>query len=445
MANSPNDPRENSIMSEDLEVENSIYSFIASLFGSNRSITGNGTRETLRQVGKILPDLNIVEVASGTEVFDWTVPDEWNIKDAWVKDSSGNKVIDFNKSNLHIVNYSIPFNGEVTLTELKKHLFTLPEQPDLIPYVTSYYERKWGFCLPHHDYIKLKDEKYSVKIDSTLEPGFLSFGELIIKGQTEEEILLSTYICHPSMANNELSGPGLTTFIAKHLIEQEKKPRFTYRILFIPETIGAITYLSMHKDEMRKNVVAGYVVTCIGDPGPFSFLQTRRENTLTDRVTVHALKHSGKKYKLYDYLERGSDERQYNFPGIDLPVGSLMRSKYREYPEYHTSADNMDFITKEALGESYHMYLRCLEIIEKNQQYLTTGFCEPRLSKYNLYANRGEKKPDKSVLTILDILNYCDGEHDCLWIADKLNIPVWHLDEYFDVLLKHRLITNIDN
>lgn len=422
-----------------------IYSLIGDLFYICRSITGNGVRQTLKQLLEILPGLKVIEVPSGTKVFDWTVPDEWNIKDAWVKDSKGKKVIDFQKSNLHIVNYSIPFRGEMTLEELKKHLYTLPEQPELIPYVTSYYQRRWGFCLGYNQYKALDDDKYLVEIDSTLEPGFLSLGELIIKGQTEKEILLSTYICHPSMANNELSGPCITAFIAKHLLESPKRNHYTYRILFLPETIGAITYLSMHLEEMKRNVVAGYVVTCIGDPGPFSFLQTRVENTITDRATIHALKHSGEKYKLYNYLERGSDERQYNFPGVDLPVGSLMRSKYREYPEYHTSGDNMDFVTEEALEKSFEMYLRCLEILEKNHVYMVTGCCEPRLDKYNLYPERGTNKPDDSVFRLLNILNYCDGNHDLLSIADRLDIPIWELYGDVDILLENKLIHRISN
>lgn len=427
----------------DSTIGKGIYNLVKKLFPICRSITGNGVRETLRHISEILPGFQIIEIPSGTEVFDWKVPDEWNIKDAWVKDSSGNKIVDFKKSNLHIVNYSIPFEGEVTLKELKRHLYTLPDQPDVIPYIASYYEKKWGFCLTYSDYKNLKDVKYYVKVDSTLKPGSMTYGELIIEGQTNKEVLLSTNICHPSMANNELSGPALTTFLAKHLLEQKSRPYYTYRILFLPETIGSIAYLRLHHEEMTKNVVAGYVVTCIGDPGHFSYLQTRRENTLVDRVTIHALKHSTKEYKLYDYLERGSDERQYNYPGIDLPVGSLMRSKYREYPEYHTSRDNLDFVTPEALDDSLKMYMKCIDVFERNHLYMVTTHCEPQLSKYDLYPERGAQKPAESVFRLMNILNYCDGEHDLLWIADRLNSPIWELYGDVDILLKNKLINRI--
>ena len=278
------------------ELDKQMYKLIKRLFPICRSITGNGVRKTLSIIQEEIP-IDQKEIASGTKVFDWTVPDEWNIKDAYVKDEKGNRIIDFKKSDLHIVGYSIPFRGKLSLKELKEHLYTLPEQPELIPYITSYYKKIWGFCLAHNVYKKLKKGIYEVNIDSTLQPGSLTYGELIIKGKTDEEILISTYICHPSLANNELSGPVISTYLAKYLLNRNEKARYTYRIIFIPETIGSISYLSLHKDHLKKNVVGGYVVTCIGDPGPFSYLQTRQENTLIDRVTIHALKNSEKEYK----------------------------------------------------------------------------------------------------------------------------------------------------
>ena len=421
------------------ETGQSMYSLAERLFPICRSITGNGVRKTLSIIQEKIPIIQ-KEIASGTKVFDWTVPDEWNIKDAYVKDEKGNRIIDFRKSNLHIVGYSIPFKGKLSLKELKEHLYTLPEQPEVIPYVTSYYKKRWGFCLAHNFYKKLKKGIYEVNIDSTLQPGFLTYGELIIKGKTDKEILISTYICHPSLANNELSGPVVSTYLAKYLLNRKEKTRYTYRIIFIPETIGSISYLSLYKGYLKKNVVGGYVITCIGDPGLFSYLQTRQENTLIDRVTIHALKHSEKDYKIYNYLERGSDERQYNSPGIDLPIGSLMRTKYRRYPEYHTSADNLNFITPKALFESLEMYKLCIKILEKNFKYITTMPCEPQLEKRGLYPTLSIKTSGNSVRDMMDILAYCDGKNDLLNIAEKINRPIWTLFPIVEQLLNNNLL-----
>lgn len=416
-----------------------MYKLVKRLFPICRSITGNGVRKTLNIIQEKIP-ITQKEIASGTKVFDWTVPDEWNIKDAYVKDEKGNRIIDFKKSNLHIVGYSIPFRGKLSLKELKEHLYTLPEQPEVIPYITSYYKRRWGFCLTHNFYKKLKKGIYEVNIDSTLQPGSLTYGELIIKGKTDEEILISTYICHPSLANNELSGPVISTYLAKYLLNRKEKPRYTYRIIFIPETIGSISYLSLHKDHLKKNVIGGYVVTCIGDPGPFSYLQTRQENTLIDRVTIHALKNSEKEYKIYNFLERGSDERQYNSPGVDLPIGSLMRTKYGRYPEYHTSADNLDFITSKALFESLEMYKLCINILEKNFKYVTTIPCEPQLGKRGLYPTLSTKTSGKSVRDMMNLLAYCDGKNELLYIAEKINRPIRSLFPIVEQLMNNKLI-----
>jgi len=421
------------------EMGQSMYSLVKKLFPICRSITGNGVRKTLSIIQEKIP-IDQKEIASGTKVFDWTVPDEWNIKDAYVKDEKGNRIIDFKKSNLHIVGYSVPFKGKLSLKELKKHLYTLPEQPEIIPYITSYYKKRWGFCLADNDYKQLKEGMYEVNIDSTLQLGSLTYGELIIKGKTDEEILISTYICHPSLANNELSGPVVSTYLAKYLLDRKEKLRYTYRIIFIPETIGSIAYLSLQKDHLKKNVVGGYVVTCIGDPGSFSYLQTRQENTLIDRVTVHALKNSDKEYKIYNFLERGSDERQYNSPGIDLPIGSLMRTKYGRYPEYHTSADNLNFVTPKALFESLEMYKLCINILEKNYKYITTIPCEPQLGKRGLYPTLSTKTSGKSVRDMMNLLAYCDGKNDLLWLADKIDRPIWSLFAIIEQLVNNNLI-----
>ena len=421
------------------KIGNEIYTLIKRLYPICRSITGDGNRKTLNIIKEYI-SLDVHEVPSGTKVFDWTVPKEWNIEDAYIKNSKGEKIIDFQKSNLHIVGYSVQFEGEMTLSELKEHLYTLPDQPDLIPYVTSYYKKIWGFCLSHNDFKQLKDDKYFVKVDTTLKDGSLTYGELIIKGETDKEVLISTYICHPSMANNELSGPVITTFLAKYLLEQKDKPYYTYRIVFIPETIGSVTYLSKYKDKLKDKVVGGYVITCVGNPGGFSYLKTRAENTLTDRITIHVLNNSNKKYKLYDFLSRGSDERQYNSPGIDLPIGSLMRSKYGEYPEYHTSGDNMNFVTSEALAESLEMYIKCLKAIEMNKKYKTTVFCEPQLGKRGLYPTLSKKGNYYYVHDMMNVLAYSDGNHDLLWIAEKLGKTIWELDSIVNKLLQYNLL-----
>jgi len=414
-----------------------MYNLMGKLFPICRSITGNGVRETLKIINDLIP-LDIHEVPSGTKVFDWEIPDEWNIKDAYVKDENGKRVIDFHNSNLHVVGYSIPYEGKLNLNELSGHLYTLPDQPDLIPYVTSYYKRDWGFCLAHKDFLNLKDNLYDVKIDSTLKPGSLSYGELIIPGESDEEILISTYICHPSMANNELSGPVVATFLARELLN--RKLRFTYRFVFVPETIGSIAYLSKNLDHMKKKVVAGYVITCVGDPGNFSYLSTKEENTLPDRVALHVLKNSADEYKVYPFLDRRSDERQYNAPGIDLPVGSLMRTKYGSYPEYHTSGDNLDFVTPEALRGSLDIYLRCIETLENNRIYKTTVLGEPQLGKRGLYSNVSFKGSAKPARIMKDFLAYCDGENDLVCIADRIDCPVWDLVPIADKLLFHEIL-----
>ena len=391
----------------DLGVE--MHSLMRTLFPICRSITGNGVRQTLNIIKKIIP-ITIHEVSSGTKVFDWEIPNEWNIKDAYVKDENGNRVIDFRKSNLHVVGYSVPVDKWITLSELQDNLHSLPEQPNAIPYVTSYYKKYWGFCISHDERLKLKDGKYHVFIDSTLEKGSLTYGEYIIKGETEQEVFLSTYICHPSMANNELSGPVVAAFIGKWLASQPR--RYTYRIIFIPETIGSITYLSQHLEELRENVLVGFNLSCIGDDKAYSYVASPYEKTRADKVASNVLSFKHPDFIKHSFLNRGSDERQYCSPGVDLPLVTLCRSLYGKYPEYHTSLDNLDFVTEEGLLGGYELVKDCIYVIENNRSFRVICYGEPQLGKRGLYPNMNTKKSRKLVITMLDFITYSDGTND---------------------------------
>jgi len=407
------------------------------LFPICRSITGNGVRQTLEIISKHIP-IKEEEVLSGTKVFDWTVPNEWNITDAHVMNEAGEKVIDFKKNNLHVVSYSIPVDKEMSLEELDAHLYSLEDRPDAIPYVTSYYQERWGFCLTHNERKKLKKGKYQVVIDSELKPGSLTYGELIIPGQKKEEIFLSTYICHPSMANNELSGPVVTTYLAKWLLEQKRK--YTYRIVFVPETIGSITYLSKHIVNMKKNVIAGFNISCVGDDRAYSYLPSREGDTLADRVALHVLKHTYPEFIKYTYLDRGSDERQYCAPGIDLPVCSVMRTKYGAYPEYHTSLDNMDLVTEEGLAGGFSVLQKCLNILETNDVVKNTVLGEPQLSKRGLRSTLWKTKLEDQERHISNILAYSDGKIDLIEMAEIINVPVWELKPLIEILKDNDLL-----
>jgi aminopeptidase-like protein len=389
-------------------------------------------RQSLAILKRHLPGLKIVEVPSGTKCFDWEVPREWNIRDAHIISPDGRKICDFKKSNLHIVGYSTPVNRTVSLGELQEHLYSLPDQPDAIPYITSYYKERWGFCIAHEERAKLAEGEYRVFIDSTLEDGSLTYGELVIPGRTPKEVFLSTYVCHPSMANNELSGPAVTTFLAKHL--SERKNAHTYRIIFIPETIGSISYLSKNLADMQKNIVAGFNLTCIGDDRAYSYLPSRRGGTLADRAAVHALKHLHPDYVAYSFLERGSDERQYCSPGIDLPVCSIMRTKYGCYPEYHTSLDNLELVTPDGLQGGYELLLKILDVVELNETLRVTVPCEPQLGKRGLYPTLSTKNSTALVRDMMNVLAYADGSCDLIKIADIINKPVWDLRETLEKL-----------
>ena len=413
------------------------------LFPICRSITGDGVRQTLAILQQHIPEIKKHEVPSGALCFDWIVPDEWNIQDAYIVTPDGKRVAEFKHSNLHVLNYSEPVHKKVTLEELNKHLYSLPEQPDAIPYVTSYYKRRWGFCLSDRERQELKPGLYEVYINSTLKPGHLTYGELIIPGKTTKEIFLSTYICHPSLANNELSGPVVTTFIAQWLMSLPER-KFTYRIVFIPETIGSIVYLSLHHESLKKNVYAGFNISCVGDDRAYSYLPSRKGNTISDRIALHVLKHIAPNFMKYSFRDRGSDERQYCSPGIDLPIASVMRSKYGEYPEYHTSLDNLEFISPEGLEGGYQVLKHCLECLEFNQTLKTQCYGEPQLGKRGLYPTLGVKKPEKSLKDMMDIIAYCDGEHDLLSIADMINIPLWETRDIVKKLIENAILLPVN-
>ncbi len=425
-------------------IGNEIYALCEELFPICRSITGNGVRETLDIIQRYIPHLVRYEVPSGTQAFDWIVPKEWNITDAYVIDPNGNKIIDFNNSNLHVIGYSTPIDQTITLEKLQEHLYSLPDQPEAIPYITSYYKERWGFCLTHKQRQDLFPGNYQVKIDSTLQNGSLTYGELILPGEKKEEIFISTYICHPSMANNELSGPAVATYLAKWLSSLSDR-YYTYRIIFIPETIGSIVYLSKNLQHLKKNVIAGFNLTCIGDEKATSYLASRYGSTLADRVAQHTLKHMCHDFIQYDFLERGSDERQYCSPGVDLPVVSIMRTKYGEYPEYHTSLDDLNFISPVGLSGGYEILRRCIQILERNKKYQVTQYCEPQLGKRGLYPTLSTKQSRYIVRNMMNFIAYCDGNNDLIQIADIIKVPAWELFDIIDQLIDNGLIVNIDD
>ena len=418
-----------------------MHSLARRLFPIPRSLTGDGVRATLNILREFMPKLTIHEVPSGTPCFDWIVPREWNVCSAYLLDPEGRKIADFADNNLHLLGYSIALDRTLDLDELQNHLYSLPEIPDAIPYVTSYYEERWGFCLPHRLRTSLKPGNYRAVIDSTLSDGFLTYGELILPGHSSKEIFLSTYICHPSMANNELSGPCVATFLAKWL--QSLDRQYTYRILFIPETIGSILYNRRNLADLRNNVIAGFNISCVGDERVFSFLPSRAGNTLADRVARHVLRHMATDYLTYSFLDRGSDERQYCAPGVDLPIASLMRSKYGTYPEYHTSLDNLDLVTPRGLAGSYLALRRCLEIIEADVSLLATTLCEPQMGRRGLYSTLGTRSAEEAVTTRMNILAYADGSASILDIADILEQPAWELLPCFR-LEQHQLLKRTD-
>jgi aminopeptidase-like protein len=415
-----------------------ILALAARIFPICRSITGDGVRQTLREVGAHI-DLELHEVATGTPVLDWTIPREWNIRDAWIKNERGEKIVDFKRSNLHVMSYSVPVQRRMSLAELKKHIYTLPDQPDLIPYRTSYYAENWAFCMPHRQFEALRDETYEVSIDSSLADGHLTYGEYFHKGETEDEFLLSAHVCHPSLANDNCSGIALLTHLARRI--SGLRTRYSYRFLFAPGTIGAITWLA--RNEARADRIKhGLVVSMVGDRGGPTYKKSRRGNAEIDRAMIHTLNHSGLSPTTEDFYPYGYDERQYCSPGFNLPVGLFSRSKFGAIPEYHTSADNLDFIRADALGESYRLINETIGAIEANGTYRNTSpKGEPQLGKRGLYgAIGGDKDAAAANMAMLWILNQSDGTNSLLDIAERAKLPFAVVQRTAKLLGDHGLL-----
>ena len=416
-----------------------MYDLIAELYPICRSITGEGFQSTLDVLARHL-DLTVHEVASGTRVFDWTVPREWNITDAYVATSAGERVIDFRASNLHVVSYSVPVDARMSLSELRPHLHTLPEHPEWIPYRTSYYDDNWGFCLSQRQLDRLaEDDEYHVVIDSSLTDGYLTYGEYLVPGASAEEVLVSCHACHPSLCNDNLSGVALTTWLAKALADSE--PRYSYRFLFIPGTIGSITWLARNEATLPR-VRAGLVLACVGDPGGLTYKRSRRGDTEIDRTMAHVLATSGAQYELTDFSPYGYDERQFCSPGFDLPVGCLNRTPHARYPEYHTSADDLDLIRPDSLADSFKTCLAAFRILEENATYLNQNpKCEPQLGRRGLYgAIGGRSDTQQFQLAILWVLNLSDGAHSLLDIAERSELEFGLVTEATDALVRAGLL-----
>lgn len=416
-----------------------MYSLLKRIFPICRSITGNGVRETLKIIGEQIP-LKITEVPTGTKCFDWEIPKEWNIQDAYILDEQGNKIVNFKQNNLHIVGYSIPVNKTLTLEELNKHLYSMTNKRNAIPYITSYYAENWGFCLTYNQRMNLKKGNYTVVIDSELKDGSLTYAEVYIPGKTKEEIFLSTYVCHPSMANNECSGPVVVTEIVKWLMSEPRK--YSYRIVFVPETIGSIAYLSKNYVEMQQRIIAGFNISCVGDNRNYSVINSRTGKTLADKVALNVLNTKYPGYKQYSFLHRGSDERQYCSPVMDLPVVTLCRSKFCEYPEYHTSLDNLDLVTEEGLHGGFNLVKDCISVLECNNIYKSFCMCEPQYGKRGLYPTISTGKYSNDVTIMKNFMVYVDGKSDLIDISNTINVPVYELNKIANKMKNVGLIFN---
>ncbi len=415
-----------------------MHDFMARLYPICRSITGDGLRRTLREIQDLVP-IQIHEVPTGTRVFDWTVPREWNIRDAYLRGPGGEKIADFREHTLHVLNYSVPVRASMSRGELESHLYSLPENPDVIPYRTSYYTERWGFCLPHRVREQMPDGEYEVVVDSSLEDGHLSYGELFLPGETEDEVLISTHCCHPSLCNDNLSGIALSVSLARLL--SGVKRRYGYRFLFIPGAIGSITWLARNETSAAR-IRHGLVAACVGDPGVMTYKKSRRGDAEIDRVVLHVLRAAGKEFGVREFSPYGYDERQYCSPGFNLAVGSLTRTPHGEFPQYHTSADNLDFVRPASMGESLQLYLEVVGVLEGNRKYVNTNpKCEPQLGRRGLYSSLGGNVHAKRLeMALLWVLNLSDGGHTLLDIAERSGISFEDCESATELLLRHGLL-----
>jgi aminopeptidase-like protein len=404
-----------------MTVGEELFELVAELYPICRSITGDGVRRTLEIVGREI-DLEVHEVPSGTEVFDWTVPREWNIRDAWVANAAGERVIDFHASNLHVMSYSVPVRATMPLAELKPHLFTLPEHPDWVPYRTSYYKESWGFCASQRLLDSLPDGDYEVCVDATLADGHLTYGEHVVPGETDEEVLVTCHVCHPSLANDNLSGIAVASRLARLL--GGTRSRYTHRFLFIPGTIGSITWLARNQDRVGR-IRHGLVLACVGDPGRLTYKRSRRGDAEIDRAMAHVLASSGRPHDLEDFSPYGYDERQFCSPGFNLPVGCLSRTPYARYPQYHTSADDLRLVRPEHLQDSLEACWEVLRVLDGNHRYLNLNpKCEPQLGRRGLYGSIGGRSDaEERQMAMLWVLNLSDGGHSLLDVADRAGLP----------------------
>ena len=461
-------------MNNSSKIGEEMYGLIEDLFPICRSITGNGTRKTLKILSDLIP-LDIHEIPSGSRVFDWTIPKEWNINDAYIKSPTGEKLIDFKECNLHVLYYSTPVHKKISLRELKNHIFTQPDRLKDIPYRTSYYSEKWGFCMSHEQFLKLDDGDYEVLIDSELKSGSLTYGECYFKGKSDAEILLSCYICHPSLCNDSLSGVVTAVELAKYIANLKQKSNYSYRFLFIPETIGSITWLSRNQQQIRK-IKHGLIITCTGDVGPLTYKKSRQGNTEIDKTVIDVLKKSGEDYSILDFFPFGSDERQYCYPGIDLAMGCLTRTMYGDFPEYHTSADKLTYVHPNSLAKTLEIYTKIIEKLENNfgkfsfkpnkirkmkktsnedPVFLNLVKCEPQLGKREIYHELGGPKlrpfhgrGSKSTTEIKEkaimwILAFSDGTNSITDIERESNIDFDTLIESSNLLCEKELIKEL--
>lgn len=434
-------------MGQNINEGQEMYDFVCKIFPYCRSLTGEGVRQTLNDLREFItqgggPELQVFEVLSGTKAFDWTVPKEWKIREAYIEDEAGNHIIDMKNNNLHVLGYSTPVDKWVSLDELKEHVYTQPDQPDCIPYVTSYYKERFGFCMSENMKNSLPEGKYHMYIDSELFDGVLNYAEIVIPGETDEEVFFSTYFCHPSMANNECSGPAVSGELVKYVMSLPQR-RYTYRFVYVPETIGSITYLSQgeHLSKLQKSVVAGFNLSCVGDNRDYSIVESRHADTLADRVLKNVLHyHTDNKYSTYSFLKRGSDERQYNAPGVDLPVVGFCRSKFGEYPEYHTSADDLSLVSPEGLQGAYDVMKQVIDALELNNKYKMKVLCEPQLGKRGLYPTISQKGSYDEIEAMTNFIAYADGKNDLLDISNTINVSVRELMKIIGKLQSAELI-----